>query len=92
VSDLPVWVEAGLALTALLQFLLLVFVVPIRGAIDRLKESDDRLRAEFADWKVHVASEYVRWDKVDNQHHDVLAAIRRLEALIQELQREKADK
>jgi hypothetical protein len=92
VIDLPTWAQAGVAIVGFLQFLLLVFIVPIRGAIDRLKESDDRLREDFNQWRLEVAEKYVREDKADRQHAEVLAALRRVEAQVGALQRDKADK
>ena len=91
-SELPIWLEVGLAFTAFLQFLLLVFIVPLRGAIDRLKEADDRLSERLNGWQVEVAKEYVRRDEITAQHREVLAAIQRVESKISALEREKADK
>jgi len=90
--DLPTWAQAGVAIMGFMQFLLLVFILPLRGAIDRLKESDDALRDKLSAWQVEVATNYVRRDEVAAQHREVLAAIQRLEALISALQRDKVDK
>ena len=91
-SQLPVWMQAVLALMAFLQFLLLVFILPLRGAIDRLKESDEALRDKLSAWQIEVATNYVRRDEVAAQHREVLAAIQRLEQGLSGLQRDKADK
>lgn len=88
----PAWVQASFGAMAFIQFLMLVFIVPIRGALERQKESEDKLREDFNAWRVHVASEYIRRDEVASYHREVLSAIQRLESQIGALQREKADK
>lgn len=98
-TDLPTWLQAGMAVVAFLQFLLLVFIFPLRtsldkvnAAIDGLRQSDDRMREDFSAWRVEVAKEYIRRDEVASYHREVLSAIQRLESQIGTLQREKADK
>jgi Tfp pilus assembly protein PilF len=92
-----------LAITAVIFFV----VVPLRGAIQELKESDDKLRAEFvrsyekvesrvSNLEVELARNYVQRGEVTHALDEIRTALLRIESglqfKIERLDENKADK
>ena len=78
----------GLVLNAIVVLVL----IPLRAAITRLQESDDRLAARVHSLEVEMAKEYMRRSEWDRREDALLTAIARIESKLDAMDHSKADK
>jgi len=93
------FVTAGHALQVgaiCLNVILVLVILPIRGAIDALKKSDDELKNELAATRIEMAKEYVRRGELNSSLSDIRVALERIERRlydqVERLDHSKADK
>lgn len=75
-----------------LNALVILIVIPIRTAITKLQESDEKLVSRVQHMEVEMAKEYMRRSEWDRREDALLTAITRIESKLDALDHQKVDK